>query len=126
MLVCLAAAIATAPACDEPRADDAAWRAEWDAVTGLVPPQDELERGGRELCEATLGALRTARPLLDPPPDPALDATVTGWFDVAELTFFECPPDGEPVEGFAAAYDELGRIEAEVDAVVPPAEGGRR
>lgn len=95
------------------------WRSDWDAVVGLVPPQNALGDDPRQLCDATLGALRIARAELPDPPDASLVGPVEGWLELAEGTFFECPPDGGDVIGFDAAYAELARFEAEIDAALP-------
>lgn len=92
------------------------WRQDWDAIVGLVPPRDALGTDPEQLCSDTLGALRAARPELPPVPDPSLVGLVEDWFELAESTFFECPPDGGDIVGFDAAYDELARYEAGVDA----------
>lgn len=121
-VVVLASAVAVALAgCSEPRAEDPLWGAEWDAVVALVPDLTEITAldDPSDRCADVLGDLREARPLLAAAPEPALDGPVTTWFDVAETTFFECPPDGEQINGFGEAYSEMERLEAEIDAVLP-------
>lgn len=82
---------------------------------GLIPDQSFLDDDPAEACEDVLVSLREAEEDLFPTPDELIDDTVRRWFDVAEGTFFECPPvDG----GFPATYEMLDELEAEVDATL--------
>jgi hypothetical protein len=108
LLVCL-----MITSCGETRPDATTWEENWSNVLAIVPGQDFLDDDPSELCQVTLAALRQSEKGLFPTPDKSLDAPVRGWLEVAEGAFFDCPPaDG----GFPAAYTELDRLEAEIDA----------
>jgi hypothetical protein len=43
---------------------------------------------------------------------------VTEWIAVAEAAFFDCPPEGEDIDSFSDAYEELDRIEESVNTAL--------
>lgn len=100
-------------ACSETRPDSSSWEDNWADIVAIVPDQSFLDDDPSELCQNTLASLRESEATLFPTPDESLDAPVRSWLEVAEGAFFECPPtDG----GFPAAYEELDRLEAEIEA----------
>jgi hypothetical protein len=84
-----------------------------------VPSAAELgDPPDRALCSAALGVLRTKSAELSPTPDLAIDSVVTEWVRVAEDLLFECPPSSDRIPNLAFAYDEMLRLEVEVEAVL--------
>ncbi len=84
-----------------------------------MPTLDELgDPPDRDVCGHALGVLRSERPDLLPAPDPALDVAVEEWVVIAEDAMFECPPSSHEIADLAQAYEELARLEAEVNAVL--------
>jgi hypothetical protein len=84
-----------------------------------MPTLDELgDPPDRDICGHALGILRAERPDLLPAPDPALDVAVEEWVLIAEDAMFECPPSSHEIADLAQAYEELARLEAEVNAVL--------
>ncbi len=55
---------------------------------------------------------------MTPSPDAALDGAVREWIQIAEMAFFECPPEGNEIDSMAKAYQELDRLEAEIETVL--------
>lgn len=101
------------------RPDLADWTADWDQLTGTVPTLAQLGTPpDRELCGHALGQIREKQSDLLPTPDLALDPAVHEWFTVAEDGMFECPPSSNQFPDFEYVYRELGRLEAEVAAVL--------
>lgn len=108
------------PACTDrnrPTVED--WQPKWRAALAVLPDPSAIgvEPDGA-LCNETLAALRSIRPELTPTPDRAIDDAVQEWFQIAEDAFFECPPRSGPIGSFVDAYDELFRLEAEVNLVL--------
>lgn len=93
----------------------------WSRTASLVPDRQRVVEDP-DVCEGVLGDLRTARQELPEAPDSIVSGAVDDWFAVAEATFFECPPSGGELDGFAAAYDELTEARRAVDAALddPP------
>lgn len=101
------------------RPDVAEWRTDWLAVVDGIPDLATIEAAtSRDLCSSTLAMLRSRSGDLTPTPDLAIDDTVRKWIEVAEDTFFECPPRSGELDSFAAAYAELERFQAEVAVVL--------
>lgn len=95
------------------------WESVWEGATGSVPAISELgDPPDRDICGHALGALRSLRPDLFPTPDLALEGVVEEWVTIAEDAMFECPPASHEVPNLVYAYEELARLEAEVDAVL--------
>jgi hypothetical protein len=95
------------------------WIPAWDGIVAGVPTETAV--GGNppaDTCNEVLAFLRSSQTELFPTPDLALDGPVRSWVQVAEEAFFECPPRGERLNGFADAYRELGLLEAEVASVI--------
>ena len=102
---------------DRPSASE--WEPTWSAAVATLPALEQLgDPPSTEQCGEALGQLREIRPALDPTPDPALDAVVHEWVQVAEDAMFECPPSSAELSDFAMAYGELARLQAEVDVVL--------
>jgi hypothetical protein len=62
--------------------------------------------------------IRSNREELFPTPDLAIDNTVTDWVEIAEDAFFECPPNNEQIGSFFEAFEELARLQAEIEVVL--------
>jgi len=117
IFLAVALSVAACSESDRPLASD--WEQIWAETTDELPTPLELgDPLSRDLCGHALGALRSSRPNLFPTPDPALDAVVTEWVTVAEDAMFECPPSSHEIPDLASAYEELARLEAEVDVVL--------
>ena len=106
-------AIAVAGCGDDDRPSDADWAVAWEAERALVPAQDELVAGGRELCDELVGTYRERFDDLRPTPSAALDDAVDAWIEQAEQIVFECSDDAAVLTD---EYDELRVLEAEIDA----------
>lgn len=110
--------LAVSACSSSPRPDAADWLPSWDALVATVPAESSIgSPPDAALCESTLGALRINIETVTPGPSPTVDDLVAEWISIAEAAFFECPPQGDP-GSFAAAYDELARIENSVDAAL--------
>lgn len=111
--VALAGLVLGSCVADRPSQDD--WLIAWqgsqvpvDTARLFDPPLSN------EQCQDTLAQLREWRTQVEPTPDRTIDRAVREWFQAAEESFFECPPD----DGFEATFTELDRLRAEVDAAL--------
>jgi hypothetical protein len=103
--------------CSPARPASAEWAPAWQAAQDGIPPIETLTEGDAEMaCERTLASIRALRGGIVPTHDPTLDGLVRGWLQVAETTFFECPPRSGVVVGFEEAYAELERYRLEMEA----------
>jgi hypothetical protein len=103
----------------EDRPDTATWLSQWDAMVSVVPDQVALgDPPNAGLCETTLASLRAGNEDLLPGPTVTVDGLVTEWVAIAEAAFFDCPPQGEEIDSFPAAYEEMSRIEASVSTAL--------
>lgn len=101
------------------RPEVADWQPTWETATSLLPLQDELgDPPDRETCSRVLGDLSAVVPELFPTPDIAIEGTVRDWVTIAEDAMYECPPSSAQLPDLGHAYDELARLEVEVDAVL--------
>jgi len=95
------------------------WEPAWDRVVAALPAESPTDDDpSRDACSETLAFLRSNRADLFPTPDLAIDDAVTEWVEIAEGAFFECPPNNDQVGSFAQAYEELLRLQAEIDVVL--------
>ena len=102
---------------DRPSTEE--WQPVWQAASDAMPTLEELgDPPDSDICGHALGILRAERPDLLPAPDPALDVAVEEWVIIAEDAMFECPPSSHEIADLAQAYEELARLEAEVNAVL--------
>jgi len=93
------------------------WQPTWTSLVQAIPTQAELgDPADMDLCATTLGLLRERAPDLSPTPDMSADDAVADWLSIAETAFFECPPSSGEITSFAVAYEELRRLESEVNA----------
>ena len=105
--------LSCSPANVEP--DAATWLEKWDGIVATVPDLATLApEPDPEFCQSVLSELRTESEDLLPSPNPAVDALARDWVELAEGSFFECPPDGEEIGSFAEAYEEMERLEEAV------------
>lgn len=119
IILILVLGLLTAACGGEKRPDVATWLPRWEAIVSVVPDQSELgDPPSEALCQQTLADLRTANEGLLPAPSVTVDDLVTEWIAVAEAAFFDCPPEGEDINSFADAYEELDRIEQSVDTAL--------
>jgi hypothetical protein len=112
--------VMTAAACsDGGRPSASEWESAWTATVEAMPTLEQMgDPPDRDTCSHALGVLRSGQTELIPTPDPVLDATVQEWLAVAEDAMFECPPTSAELPNLEVAYDELGRLAAEIDVVL--------
>lgn len=120
LVTMLVLAVAVAGCQGESRPDAAEWQVHWDRVLAAVPTAEELESAEdpKPMCDEALTLVREERMNLSPAPEPTLDDPVEDWLNVADETFFECPPRSGDIQGFAEAYERLDDYRAEVDAAL--------
>jgi hypothetical protein len=112
LLLVVAACGTSRPSADE-------WAPQWHDLTAAIPSTAALgDPPDETVCRDSLGLLRSSRGDLFPTPDQDIDDAVNEWVSVAEDAFFECPPSSQAVPDFAAAYEQLARLEAEVEAAL--------
>jgi hypothetical protein len=100
-----------------PLADE--WSPLWRDLTSAIPTSAELgDPPSEAVCRDALGMLRSSRGDLFPTPDRAIDDAFNEWVSLAEDAFFECPPSSRAVPDFSAAYEQLARLEAEIEAAL--------
>lgn len=97
----------------------AEWEQGWRETYAALPDLQELavEEPG-PVCEDALGMIRTAAAEWAEAPNDDLRDAFVAWSEYAESVFFECPPHDGTGPGFAAAYEEIDRLAAEIDALV--------
>lgn len=101
------------------RPSRAEWRQHWDRVVERVPTLDDLDvDDSKAQCVEALALVREERVYLIPAPEVALDDPVDDWLNVADETFFECPPRSGEIRGFEQAYVLLDDYVAEVQAIL--------
>jgi len=117
MVLLAAALMLSACGGDRPASDE--WKQRWDRLVTAIPDEVAVSQDDSgDLCREALAFLRSNRAGLVPTPDVAIDDTVTNWIEIAEDAFFECPPSNAQIGGFAEAYEELLRLQEEVEAVL--------
>lgn len=62
--------------------------------------------------------LREERLTVLPSPAAEADAAVEAWFELAEETFFECPPRSGDLQGFGEAFERMAAYEAEIESAL--------
>jgi hypothetical protein len=88
-------------------------------VVGGIPSAAELgDPPDEDICANELARLRIVQVDLHPTPDLAIDDVVREWVRVAEQAFFECPPSSTLIPDLDSAYEELRRLQAEVEVVL--------
>jgi hypothetical protein len=97
----------------------AGWEQGWRETYGALPTLQELavEDPG-PVCDDALGMIRTATAEYTEAPNDDLRDAFLVWSEYAESVFFECPPHDGTGPGFAAAYEEIDRLAAEIDALL--------
>lgn len=112
--------LALLTACSSPERPDAAtWLPHWEEEIAAIPSQDDLgDPPDQALCQDTLASVREENEDLLPSPSVTVDDLVTEWIQVAEAAFFDCPPEGDDIDSFDAAYEELARIEESVETAL--------
>jgi len=103
----------------EARPELAEWETHWNRVVSQVPTIDDLDVDDpKPLCDQALALVREERVYLIPTPELSLDDPVDDWLNVADETFFECPPRSGDIQGFDEAYLLLDDYLAEVQAAL--------
>lgn len=103
----------------ENRPDAATWMRSWNAITSIIPDQTDIGAPPNEsICRTTLAAVREGRAGLLPTPSVTVDDLANEWVAIAETAFFECPPEGQDLDSFEAAYRELTRVEDSVETAL--------
>lgn len=97
---------------DRPTVAD--WQAEWLIDRSLVPTEDQVVSGGKELCDELVGEFRDEFGGLTPSPVESLDATVEDWVQLTESLVFDCPHDDE--SDLAHRYAEIQILNDEIVA----------
>lgn len=116
-LLVLISLVLVISSCGSARPTAAEWLDRWERALALVPDRALLDGPDVEaVCERALAALREERQLLLPTADASIDGAVRSWLEVAEETFFECPPRTGELQGFDLAYQRLADFESEVAA----------
>ncbi len=102
------------------------WRADWQALLDEIPPLEALVSaeadGLRVICDGALGDLRTAVVDMENAPSQHIEDAALNYLEFAETVFFECPIHRGDYSGFEAAYQEMHRLAAAVDALIAPEE----
>jgi hypothetical protein len=93
------------------------WEGLWLQTVDRIA-RTEAEEIPEEQCTQVLTYLREQRPQLNPLPADGLEKPVNSWFELAQAAFFECPPDGERIKGWPAAFEQLRVIQMEVAIVL--------
>lgn len=97
------------------RPSTADWLPSWQAIVAVVPEQSKLgDPPDEALCQDTLADLRVQNEDLLPSPSVTVDDLAGEWIAVAEAAFFDCPPEGEDINSFDDAYEEMERIEESI------------
>jgi hypothetical protein len=100
---------------DRPAVDE--WQSEWTTVVQALPRPADLDVADPgELCGTALAMLREERLALVPSPVAEVDAVVEAWLELAEETFFECPPRSGDLQGFGEAFERLAAYETEIES----------
>lgn len=119
VLLALAVASSLAACSGQQRPDPETWLPHWEAEIAAIPAQDELgEPPDQALCQDTLALVREENEDLLPSPSVTVDDLVTEWIAVAEAAFFDCPPEGDDIDSFDSAYEELTRIEESIETAL--------
>lgn len=119
LFLVIALAISISACSSSERPDAATWLPSWEAMVAVIPAESDLgDPPSEDLCQSTLADIRTQNSGLLPSPSITVDDLVTEWVAVAEAAFFDCPPEGEDIDSFSDAYEELQRIEDSVDAAL--------
>lgn len=117
VLFAVAALVLSSCGTDRPTVEE--WQPNWDRIAAAIPAESMIsEDPSGAVCGEALAFLRSNRAELFPTPDLAIDDTVADWVEIAEDTFFECPPNNEQVGSFSQAYGELLRLQGEIELVL--------
>lgn len=111
--------LVTTTACGNARPTADEWVPLWTEMLSAIPSLERLTAADpKPSCDEALAAVRDGQSSLKPTPDRAIDDAVNRWVSVAESTFFQCPPETEDLAGFEGAFEELTRLEAEINTVL--------
>lgn len=95
------------------------WQSQWESLVAAIPAESELgDPPDKDRCAETLGIIREAAPGLRVPPDMAADDAVSAWLTTSESAFFGCPPGSGEITSFSVAYEELERLEREINVAL--------
>lgn len=115
----LTAALTLVGCAGQARPERAEWQQHWDRVIEQVPDLPDLQvEDPKPVCDAALSLVREERVYLIPTPEVSLDDPVDDWLNVADETFFECPPRSGDIQGFDEAYLLLDDYLAEIQAAL--------
>lgn len=103
--------------CSERELGLSEWETAWEQTADRVE-QARADTIPEERCQEVLSFLRERRDLLQPAPLRSLDSPIDSWFELAEASFFDCPPQRDEIDGWRAAFDELNVIEEEIETVL--------
>lgn len=85
-------------------------------MVDTVPDRGALgDPPAEELCQETLADIRSQRENLLPSPTESIDELANEWISVAEEAFFDCPPEGQEIDSFDEAYEEMQRVEDSIE-----------
>lgn len=95
------------------------WESVWQETNAALPALSDVDIADPlEVCSAALGSVRqAASDLIDAPNDDLAEAFLR-WSDFAESVYFNCPPADGVHAGFAASYEEMERLSAEIEALL--------
>jgi len=101
------------------RPDVATWTPIWDQTKAIIPDLETLgDPLDPDVCDETVARLRDAREDLHPTPDEVVDEAVDTWMIEATSVFFECFEADIGADTAAESYEELARLEAEIDTAL--------
>lgn len=108
-------------ASDRPEA--AEWQTEWQAIVDVIPDESEIgDPPSEDLCRTTLADVRTLSEDLLPAPTASIDDLANEWVSLAEEAFFDCPPEGQDVDSFEDAYNEMRRVQNSIETALADSE----
>ena len=91
----------------------------WQETNADLPALSDVDTADPlEVCSAALGSVRQAASDLIAAPNDDLAEAFLRWSDFAESVYFKCPPADGVHAGFAASYEEMERLSAEIEALL--------
>lgn len=95
------------------------WAPKWTSLTSVIPDLNEL-RGSemQTICAETVANLRVLSETVMPTPNQTIDGLAEEWAELAQSSFFQCPPDNADQRSFSEVYSELERLEQAILAAI--------